>query len=180
MDVTLDSWWWIGTAIWLDVQPFAVGMRTGGGWGGARGENSFWYFLMWLYGIAWTQNVPIAPSYLGLMDKASSKLCFARGFSGEGVHFTYGCNNFENLILFSTTNCKSFFSLLLFACCGGPVVFILISRRLQFLKLWTVLLLGHLYFRHEKQMSRPISVGKRDFFGIWNINMANFPSSYIL
>lgn len=29
-------------------------------------------------------------------------------------------------------------------------------------------------------MSRPISVGKRDFFGIWTINMANFPSSYIL
>lgn len=79
------------------------------GWGGARGENIFWYFLMWLYGIAWTQNVPIAPSYLEIMYKESSKLCFACGFSGEGVHLTYGCSDFENLILFSTTNCKRFF-----------------------------------------------------------------------
>lgn len=85
----------------------------------------------------------------------------------------------KTLFYFPPLITRGFF-LLLFAYLGGQTSFTLLSSRLRFLQLWTSLLSQHLYFKHEKQMPWPSTVGERDFFGIWAIKMANFFSCCIL
>lgn len=77
---------------------------------GVRGNTWRKYFLVLSDVVVWDSLDPESPNFSQLfMYEECSKLCFACGFGGKGVHLTYGCNNFEYLILFSTTNCKRLF-----------------------------------------------------------------------